>query len=88
MRILGIVTETHDAGLALLEDGVPVLVLEEQRFNREKHTQEFPRLSLEATTSFVRSWAARISALGAFPREAKVFLYLAPPHWNAYPAAR
>src|SRR5215475_12766848 len=47
LKILGIVTETHDAGLALLEDGVPVLVLEEERFNREKHTQEFPRLSLE-----------------------------------------
>jgi carbamoyltransferase len=31
-----------------LEDGVPVLVLEEERFNREKHTQKFPRLSLEA----------------------------------------
>jgi len=48
LKILGIVTETHDAGLALLEDGDPVLVLEEERFNREKHTQEFPRLSLEA----------------------------------------
>jgi carbamoyltransferase len=47
-RILGIVTETHDSGLALLDDGMPVLVLEEERFNREKHTREFPRRALEA----------------------------------------
>ena len=47
-RILGIVTETHDSGLALLDDGMPVLVLEEERFNREKHTREFPRRAIEA----------------------------------------
>jgi carbamoyltransferase len=48
MRILGIVTRTHDSGLALLEDGVPALVLEEERFNREKHTRKFPFGSLNA----------------------------------------
>jgi len=48
LKILGIVTETHDSGIALIDDGVPALILEEERFNREKHTQEFPRLSLEA----------------------------------------
>jgi carbamoyltransferase len=42
LRILGIVTETHDSGLAILEEGVPELVLEEERFNREKHTLDFP----------------------------------------------
>ena len=48
MHILGIVTRTHDAGLALLKDGVPTLVLEEERFNREKHTRKFPFSSLQA----------------------------------------
>ena len=47
MKILGIVTETHDAGIALLEDGVPVLIIEEERLNRQKHTREFPTLALE-----------------------------------------
>jgi hypothetical protein len=28
-----------NSGLALLEDGVPSFVLEEERFNREKHTR-------------------------------------------------
>ena len=48
MRILGIVSRTHDAGLALLERGVPTLILEEERFNREKHTRKFPFGSLKA----------------------------------------
>ena len=47
MKILGIVSETHDTGIALLDDGVPVLIIEEERLNREKHTQEFPTLALE-----------------------------------------
>jgi carbamoyltransferase len=46
VKILGIVSETHDAGIALLEDGVPVLVLEEERLNRQKHTRDFPNLAL------------------------------------------
>ena len=48
MRILGIVSRTHDSGLALLERGVPTLILEEERFNREKHTRKFPFGSLKA----------------------------------------
>ena len=48
MNILGIVTRTHDSGLALLKDGVPTIVLEEERFNREKHTRKFPFRSLKA----------------------------------------
>ena len=48
MNILGIVSKTHDTGLAVVEDGLPRLVLEEERFNREKHTKEFPAKSLAA----------------------------------------
>jgi carbamoyltransferase len=51
LHILGIVTRTHDSGLALLSDGVPTLVLEEERFNREKHTRRFPFLSLTAASN-------------------------------------
>ena len=49
MRILGLVACTHDSGLALVEDGVPRLVLEEERLNRDKHTKAFPRFALEVT---------------------------------------
>jgi carbamoyltransferase len=48
VRTLGIVTRTHDSGLALLADGTPVYVLEEERLNREKHTRKFPFRSLQA----------------------------------------
>ena len=48
VNILGIVTKSHDTGIALIKDGIPQFVLEEERFNREKHTLEFPRLSLDA----------------------------------------
>jgi carbamoyltransferase len=47
VRILGRVTRTHDSGLALVEDGIPTIVLEEERFNREKHTRRFPFGSLK-----------------------------------------
>ena len=48
MHILGLASESHDSGLALLEDGMPRLILEEERLNREKHTQVFPTCSLAA----------------------------------------
>lgn len=46
MRILGLVGATHDSGLALLQDGIPELVLEEERFSRKKRTKHFPRRAL------------------------------------------
>ncbi len=48
MKVLGIVSKTHDTGLALVEDGRPLVILEEERFNREKHTKRFPLNSLKA----------------------------------------
>jgi carbamoyltransferase len=48
VRILGLVSRTHDSGLALVVNGIPILVLEEERFNREKHTRKFPFGSLKA----------------------------------------
>ena len=48
MRVLGIVSETHDSGVAVVRDGVPEMVIEEERFSRIKRTKAFPRRSLEA----------------------------------------
>jgi carbamoyltransferase len=58
VRILGIVSDTHDTGVALVEDGVPVFVVEEERLNRDKHTKAFPKQALKAVL------AARGLALG------------------------
>ncbi|MCA9262769.1 MAG: hypothetical protein KDA60_02930 [Planctomycetales bacterium] len=49
MRILGMVTHTHDSGVALIQDGVPEIVIEEERLNRQKKTQAFPQRALNAT---------------------------------------
>ena len=48
MRILGLVSDTHDSGIALLQDGVPDLVIEEERLSRRKHTWRFPDQALTA----------------------------------------
>ncbi|MGI9409511.1 MAG: carbamoyltransferase family protein [Hyphomicrobiaceae bacterium] len=41
-------SETADSGIALLQDGVPSIVLEEERHSRIKHTLKFPILALNA----------------------------------------
>ena len=48
MHILGLSSESHDSGLALLENGQPRIILEEERLSREKHTLAFPARSLAA----------------------------------------
>ncbi len=63
MRILGIVAKTHDSGVALLHDGVPLLVLEEERLNRSKRTSKFPKLGLEALTEELRLELADIDVI-------------------------
>ena len=47
MNILGLACTSHDAGLALLQNGQLSVVLEEERLNRIKHTIKFPRMSVE-----------------------------------------
>ena len=63
MRILGIVAETHDAGIALLEDGIPIVIIEEERLNRQKHTREFPTFALEETFDEARRSFADIDVI-------------------------
>ena len=48
MRVLGMVSHTHDTGVALLRDGVPEIVIEEERLNRQKKTLCFPAAALDA----------------------------------------
>jgi carbamoyltransferase len=49
--ILGIVSDTHDSGIALLARGVPEFVVEQERLNRRKHTHRYPDLALDAVLS-------------------------------------
>ena len=47
MNILGINCFAHDTAAALLMEGAPVAFVEEERFNREKHTKAFPDKAIE-----------------------------------------
>jgi carbamoyltransferase len=47
VNILGINCFAHDTAAALLQDGRPVAFIEEERFNREKHTKAFPNRAIE-----------------------------------------
>jgi carbamoyltransferase len=48
VRVLGLVAKTHDSGIALVRNGLPEFVFEEERFNRSKKTKKFPKHSLAA----------------------------------------
>jgi carbamoyltransferase len=47
VNILGINCFSHDTAAALLRDGEPVAFVEEERFNRDKHTKAFPDNAVE-----------------------------------------
>ena len=47
IAILGVSTFYHDAGAALVKDGKLVAAAEEERFNRQKHYSDFPKLAIE-----------------------------------------
>jgi carbamoyltransferase len=64
VNILGLVANTHDSGIAVTRGGLPELVFEEERFNREKRTKKFPALSL--------AWAIERHGLKASDLEAVV----------------
>ncbi|MBI2890852.1 MAG: hypothetical protein HYY13_08705 [Nitrospirae bacterium] len=46
MNILGISCFYHDAAAALLQDGRPVAMAEEERFTRKKHDYDFPEQAI------------------------------------------
>jgi carbamoyltransferase len=63
VRVLGIVAKTHDSGLALLSDGMPELVLEEERYNRSKKTKKFPERALAAAVEELELDSADIDVI-------------------------
>lgn len=47
MKILGLSFYYHDASAALLVDGVPIAMAEEERFSRKKHDSDYPKLAIK-----------------------------------------
>jgi carbamoyltransferase len=52
MYILGISGYAHEASCSLIKDGEIRIILEEERFNRKKHTWEYPQNAIEQCLSF------------------------------------
>ncbi len=48
MNILGISAYAHESSACLLKEGRPVALVEEERFNRERHTAKFPHEAIRA----------------------------------------
>ena len=46
MKILGLSFFYHDSAAALVIDGVPVAMAEEERFSRKKHDSNFPKRAI------------------------------------------
>ena len=47
VRILGVAAWFHDSSACLVDDGEVVAYAEEERFNRDKHTNAYPRQSID-----------------------------------------
>jgi carbamoyltransferase len=47
MKILGISCYYHDAAAALVEDGIPIAMAQEERFTRCKHDPSFPKNAID-----------------------------------------
>src|SRR6185503_13047890 len=47
MRLLGISAHHHDSAAALIEDGVPVSAVQEERLSRRKGDASFPLAAIE-----------------------------------------
>ena len=79
MYLLGISSYLHDSAVALLQDGRVLSFVEEERFNREKHTGEFPAQGL--------AWVLRHHGLDLSDID-EVAFYLKPWRLVAARAAR
>lgn len=86
MNILGITCYVHDSAACLIKDGSIIANVEEERFNRIKHTGVFPRQAIEyvlktgnLTIDDVDIIAFNWNPFKALASECLKFLLLTPP---------
>lgn len=89
MRILGISAYYHDSAAALIEDGIPIAIAQEERFSRVKHDSRFPEKAIDFCLSktgnrtvdyvvfyekpFIKFERFIISAVSFFPHSTGIF---------------
>ena len=77
MKVLGISFETHDNGVAFVNDGDIIFAINEERLSREKSDNSFPELSLKECLSASNLYPCEIDfvAISGFPRFKNLFFY-------------
>lgn len=91
MYILGISAFYHDSAAALLDDGVIVAAVQEERFSRKKHDPEFPHKAIEYCLKQADIELDRIEYLVfydkpivKFERLLETYLSYAPYGWKSF----
>jgi carbamoyltransferase len=70
MYILGLSFTSHDAAASLIKDGEVVAACEEERFNRKKHTKDFPMQAIMSCFSSAGITIADIGRVAVFLKPA------------------
>jgi carbamoyltransferase len=73
MRILGISAYYHDSAAAIIEDGLIVAAMEEERFSRVKHDRAFPQKAIEACLTKTGVQMHEIDAVAYYEKPLKKF---------------
>lgn len=86
MNILGITCYVHDSAACLIQDGLVIANIEEERLNRQKHTSAFPRQAIDyvlkagnLTMRDIDIIAFNWHPLKALISECLKFLFISPP---------
>ena len=94
MRILGISAHYHDSAAALVEDGVPVCAVQEERLTRRKNDAEFPLAAIEWCLEQAGAEPESLDAVVFYEKPMRRFeriLTMAlrgfPRSWRSYPQA-
>ena len=94
MKILGISAHYHDSAAALVIDGLPVAVVQEERLSRRKNDAVFPLLAIEWCLTHAGVQPEALDAVVFYERPMLKFdriltstLRAFPRSWRAFPKA-
>jgi carbamoyltransferase len=94
MKILGISAHYHDSAAALVIDGLPVAVVQEERLSRRKNDAAFPMLAIEWCLAHAGVQPEALDAVVFYERPMLKFdriltstLRTFPRSWRAFPKA-
>jgi len=85
MYVLGFNAYLHDSAACIVKDGEVLAFAEEERFNRKKHTHEFPQGAVQFCLDFAGIDFSEVSHVGFFWNPYKEILYKWLPFFRFLP---